>query len=130
MKTKTITQSLTLPAPPQAVYAALMNQKRHAAFTNAPAKIDARVGGAFTCYDGYLAGINLVLQPRKLIVQAWRAKGWPPGYFSVVTFALAPARGGKTKLKFTQGGVPAADFKAKSKGWKFHYWTPLMAYLA
>jgi activator of HSP90 ATPase len=73
--------------------------------------------------------VTLELEPNKRIVQAWRAKGWPKGFYSVVTFALSGSAGGKTKLRFTQLGVPAGDFKAKSDGWRTHYWEPLKKYL-
>jgi uncharacterized protein YndB with AHSA1/START domain len=130
MNTKTISQNVVLPAPPAAVFAALMNEKKHAAFTSAPARIERRVGGKFTCYGGYLNGVTVELVPGKLIVQAWRSRGWPKGHHSLVTFALSPVASGKTRLRFTHFGVPAGDLKAKSKGWRFHYWTPLKRYLA
>lgn len=130
MTTKTITQIVTLPARPADVYAALVEASQHADFTGDAAQIDARVGGSFTCYGGYISGVNVELVPAKRIVQAWRSKGWPKGYYSLVTFALAPAGRGKTKLQFTHLGVPAADFKAKSGGWRTHYWEPLERYLA
>jgi uncharacterized protein YndB with AHSA1/START domain len=130
MNTKTISQTVTLSAAPAAVYAALVEEKQHAAFTGNPAQIDARVGGAFSCYDDYISGVNVELVPGKRVVQAWRSKGWPKGFYSLVTFALAGAGRGKTKLSFTHVGVPAADFKAKSSGWRTHYWEPLQRYLA
>ncbi len=130
MNTKTISQSVTLPGSPAAVYAALTKEKQHAAFTANPAEIDPRVGGPFTCYGGYITGVNIELVPAKRVVQAWRSKGWPKGYYSLVTFALAGAGRGKTKLSFSHLGVPAADFKAKSDGWRTHYWKPLQRYLA
>ena len=54
---------------------------------------------------------------------------WPKGFFSLVTYSLNGAGKGKTKLTFTQVGVPAGDYTAKSKGWKSHYWEPLKAAL-
>jgi uncharacterized protein YndB with AHSA1/START domain len=129
MNTKTIAQTVTLPARPAGVYAALIDEKQHAAFTGNPAKIDPRVGGVFMCYGGYISGVTVELVPAKLIVQAWRAKGWPRGFYSLVTFALAPSGRGKTKLTFTHLGVPAGDFKAKNSGWRSHYWEPLQRYL-
>ena len=130
MNTKTIAQSLTLPARPAVVFAALMNQKIHGAFTGAPAHIDARVGGKFSCYGGYITGVTVERVTNKLIVQAWRSRGWPKGFYSLVTFALSPAGRGKTKLRFVHLGVPARDEKAKSEGWRTHYWEPLKRYLA
>jgi uncharacterized protein YndB with AHSA1/START domain len=130
MNTKTIFQTVTLPAKPAAVFAALMDGTRHAAFTGAPAVIDARVGGTISCYGGYISGITVELVPNRRIVQAWRGRTWPKGFYSLVTFALAPSAGGKTRLTFTQVGVPVRDFKAKSDGWRSHYWEPLKRYLA
>jgi activator of HSP90 ATPase len=130
VNTKTITQTVTLPARPAAVYAALLDEKQHAAFTGNGAQIAPHVGGAFTCYDGYITGVTVELVPAKLIVQAWRSKGWPKGFYSLVTFALSAHGRGKTKLRFTQLGVPAGDFKAKSSGWRTHYWEPLQRFLA
>ena len=125
--TKTIRQAVVIPASPKQVYDALIDSKKHARFTGSKAKIQRRVGGRFSCYDGYITGIHLVLDPGKAIVQAWRSSGWPNGYYSIVAFRLATAGRGKTRLTFTQLGVPANDYKAKSNGWRTHYWTPLKA---
>ena len=130
MNTKTITQSVTLPARPAGVFAALTDEKKHGAFTGDAAEIDNRVGGRFRCYGDYISGVTVELVPDKLIVQAWRSRGWPAGFYSLVTFTLSPSGSGKTRLRFTQLGVPARDFKAKSDGWRSHYWKPLKRYLA
>jgi uncharacterized protein YndB with AHSA1/START domain len=126
---KTIRQTAHIDAPPKRVFEALINERKHAAFTGNPATISRNAGGAFTCYGGYLSGFNLEVVAPKRIVQAWRSKGWPAGTYSIVTFALSPGRAGGTKLSFTQVGVPAPDVKAKSSGWRSHYWKPLKAYL-
>src|SRR5688500_2683010 len=118
MNSKTITQSVTLPGRPAAVFTALMDEKQHSAFTGDTANIDPRAGGSFNCYGGYINGVTVELVPAKRIVQAWRSRGWPPGYYSLVTFALSAASNGKTKLRFTHLGVPARDYKAKSSGWR------------
>jgi len=130
MKTKTITQTVTLPARPSAVFAALMQQKKHREFTGASARIVAKVGGAFQCYQGYVTGITLDLVPPKRIVQAWRGRDWPKGHYSIVTFAMSAVAGGRTKLRFSQLGVPAADYQAKVAGWSSYYWEPLKRYLS
>jgi uncharacterized protein YndB with AHSA1/START domain len=124
---KTIRQSVVLPAPPKQIYAALMDSKQHARFTGERAMIERKVGGRFSCYGGYITGITLELDPARTIVQAWRSSGWPKGYYSIVTFKLAAAGRGKTRLSFTQVGVPSRDYKAKSSGWRKHYWKPLKA---
>jgi uncharacterized protein YndB with AHSA1/START domain len=127
--TKTIRQTVTLGATPKRVYEALIDEKRHARFTGAPAAISRKAGGAFTCHGGHLTGFTIDLVPGKRIVQAWRVKGWPKGTFSVVTFALARKRGGKTKVSFTHDAVPASSAAHLAAGWRTHYWKPLKAYL-
>lgn len=127
--TKTIHQRVTIGAPPKKVYAALIEEKRHATFTGEPARISLKVGGAFSCYGGWLQGINVELIPGKRIVQAWRGKNWPTGIFSVATFALAKAAGGRTRITFTHVGVPASKAKDITMGWRKFYWKPLKAYL-
>lgn len=127
--TRTLRQTVILKASPGRVYAALMDSRRHAAFTGDAATLSRRVGGAFSCYGGYITGITLELVPSRRIIQAWRSEDWPKGTYSIVTFALSRGTRGTTRLVFTQAGVPAPDAKAKSAGWRSHYWAPLAAYL-
>ena len=107
----------------------LMDSRKHRAFTGAPAKISRKPGGAFSCYGGHLTGVTLETVKGKLIVQAWRAKSWPKDTWSIATFKLAGAPGGKTKLRFTHTGVPRSATKGITQGWKSHYWSAITAYL-
>lgn len=129
MITKTIRQRVRLPAEPLSVYRALMDPKQHAAFTGDPARISAKVGGAFTASGGYIKGKNLKLVPGKTIVQTWQASDWPPGHWSQVTFNLAK-KGRGTELSFVHTGVPAAFYADIRQGWIDYYWEPLKQYLA
>jgi activator of HSP90 ATPase len=125
---KTIRQAVTIKATPRAVYETLMDSRKHAVFTGAPAQISRRPGGRFTAYGSYISGVNLELVPGKRIVQLWRSKGWPKYHYSTVTYALARVKGG-TRLTFTQEGVPDDDVKDKTSGWITHYWQPMKAHL-
>jgi hypothetical protein len=51
------------------------------------------------------------------------------GTYSIATFALAKAAGGKTRLTFTHVGVPSSHAKDINLGWRTFYWKPLKAYL-
>ena len=95
----------------------------------APAKISRKPGGAFSCYGGQLTGVTLETVKGKLTVQAWRAKGWPKDAWSIATFILAGTPGGKSKLVFTQAGVPRSALKGITQGWKSHYWDAMKAYI-
>jgi uncharacterized protein YndB with AHSA1/START domain len=80
--TKDLRHTVHIKAKPSAVYGALMDSKKHTAFTGAPVKISRKVGGAFSAHGPHLKGINVDLSKNKRIVPAWRAAGWPKGHFS------------------------------------------------
>ncbi len=124
-----IKQTVTFNARPGVIFEMLMDQKIHSAFSGAPAKISRKPGGAFSCYGGHLTGYTLETVKGKLIVQAWRAAGWPKDAWSIATFKLKGAPGGKSKLTFTQTGVPRASLKDITAGWKSHYWDAIKAHL-
>ncbi len=122
-----IKQTVTFDARPSVIFEALMSSRKHGEFTGAPAKIGAAAGQPFSAYGGYITGFNLDITKNKSIVQAWRAKNWPKGVWSVASFKLVAAKGGKTKLSFSHTGVPANAVKGTTDGWKSHYWAPLKA---
>jgi len=124
-----IKQTVTFNARPGVIYDCLLDSRKHSAFTGSPAKISRKSGGAFSCYGGQIGGITLDTTNNKLIVQAWRGKSWPKDTWSVVSFKLAGAPGGKCKLSLTHTGVPAKNIKGITAGWKSHYWAPLKDYL-
>src|SRR3989344_5153900 len=119
-----INQTVFLEAPPEKVYDCLMNQKKHSEFTDANAKIDKRVNGSFSVWDGYATGKTLELVLNKKIVQSWRASDWPKNVFSTVTFKFSEKDNG-TILAFTQVGIPEEFEKDIEKGWEDFYWKPL-----
>ncbi|MCI4363032.1 MAG: SRPBCC domain-containing protein [Thermoplasmata archaeon] len=127
MAPRNLRQSVTLPATPHDVYEALVDPKRHAAFSGARASMARRSGAPFSHYDGSLTGFVVELVPDRRIVLAWRANSWPAGEFSIARFALTKLRGG-TRLVFDQYGIPSSDFAGIQSGWRDFYWTPLRAY--
>lgn len=129
MKVATITQTVTLPASPKAVYAAWMSSKEHGSWTETEAHISQKVGGKFTVFDGWAEGKNVELQSGKRIVQSWRADDWPEEHFSTITVELLRAPKG-TKLLFRQIGVPTGKAKSIAQGWKDYYWIPMKKYFS
>jgi activator of HSP90 ATPase len=128
MNDKTIVQLAVFEAGARRVYDALMNPIRHSKFTGDKATVNARVGGGFTAYGGYITGSFLEIDPGKKTVQRWRAADWPEGVFSTVTIELQEKRG-VTTLHFTQEGVPEEFAEAIAQGWHDFYWDRLRAYL-
>src|SRR5258706_15155880 len=69
--------SAIIPAKPNEIYKAWLSTKGHTAMTGNPAKVNSKVGGKFTTWDGYIFGTNLELIPDQFIVQAWRTSVLP-----------------------------------------------------
>ena len=127
---KNISQSAVIQGTPKDVYEMLMDSKKHARFTGAPARIGHAEGSLFSAYGGHLLGRTIEAVPAKRIVQAWRAADWTAGAYSIATFEFSALAGGKTKLTFTQFGVPDANVKSIRNGWRTYYWKPLVAAFA
>lgn len=127
-KTKVFRQAIELPAPPAAVYAALVDPKKHAAFTGAKATGAARVGGRFSSWDGYIVGEYVELSPNERIVARWSTTEWPEGAEpSLVDFKLE-AIGKHTLVTLIHGDVPASQAARYADGWVKFYWEPLARY--
>jgi len=123
METKNLKQAVTFKAKAKAVYELLMDAKKHSALAGDEARISRRVGGKFNI-GSYIQGTNLELVPGQKIVQAWRYEDWPEGYYSKVTFAIKE-ESGKTKMTFTQVGIPVQFYDDIKQGWIDYYWTPM-----
>ena|SRR5688572_794062 len=124
-----IKQTVTFDATPRQIYSALIDAEQHSAFTGAKARITNGVGTRFSAYGGYITGITVDLVPGKRIVQAWRGKNWPKGAYSIVCIELEAAGRKRTRLNFSQYGVPDKFHARISQGWKENYWTPLKQWL-
>jgi activator of HSP90 ATPase len=103
---------------------AAMNSDMKKMLGSMPTQIDARPGGAFILFGGFITGFNLELLPDARLVQAWRSGGWKPGEYSIARFVLEP-QDGSTRLVFDQTGFPGEDAAQLAKGWNGNYWTPL-----
>jgi activator of HSP90 ATPase len=93
-----------------------------------PARIDRRVGGAFSLFGDHIVGMQIELVENQRIVQAWRVVNWDPGVYSIAKFELSP-QGPGTKLVFDHTGFPDGAAEHLAEGWKSHYWQPLEKFL-
>src|SRR6266571_9425346 len=127
-KTITIKQKEFIAAKPVEIYDALLNEKKHSAFTGAKATCDRRIGGKFTEWDGYITGVNMKLENGRRIVQEWKTTEWPRGYeASILEFTLKP-KGEGTEVRMKQTNVPSLQAATYKKGWVDYYWKPLKKY--
>jgi uncharacterized protein YndB with AHSA1/START domain len=124
-----IHQEVTLSAPPARVYKALVDSNEFARFTGAPAGGDAIEGSPFFGFGGHVSGRHVELIPDQRVVQAWRAKTWPEGTYSIVRFELQ-ADGSGTKLVFDHRGFPEDAKEHLAQGWHANYWDKLAKHVA
>ncbi len=125
-----IHMEIAIKAAPKRIYDVLLNGEKFSAFTKGlPAEIDAREGGAFSCFGGHILGRTVELKRGQRIVQAWRSKTWAEGLYSIVRFELTRSGSGTT-LVMDHSGVPEAELEHLTGGWTKMYWDPLKAHLA
>jgi activator of HSP90 ATPase len=128
MKVTTIKQDVVIPTSPGELYEAFMDAKKHSAFTGSKATCNAKVGGKFTAWDGYISGKNLELVRGKKIVQEWITTDWPSGYSpSRLELTLRKVKEG-TEISMVHSNVPAEQAEALKQGWSDFYWEPLKEY--
>lgn len=127
---KNIILAASFAAPPDTLFDMYLDARSHSAFTGAAAVIEPRAGTAFSAFDGMLSGTLLHIEPKRLIVQAWRSKNWPAGAIdSVLVLSFWPQPDG-ARIELVHVNVPDEDFAGVSQGWEKYYWTPWRAYLA
>lgn len=125
--TKTIEYTVRFNTNPANVYDALMDSEKHTAFCGAPATIENKEGGSFSCYGGALQGTTTKLEENKKIVQQWRAGDWEEGVYSELTYELEQ-KGDQTELNFVQTGVPDKSYNSINEGWENMYWAKMKTY--
>lgn len=125
----TIHQEIQLPGSPARVYSALVESGRFAEMTGAPASGDSVEGSAFSAFGGHVTGRHVELVPGQRVVQAWRAKTWPEGMYSIARFELRPDPRG-TRLVFDHSGFPEDLREHLDRGWTANYWQNLEKYLS
>ncbi len=121
------TVSDRLPAPPDAVYDAWMSSEGHAAMTGADARIDARAGGAFEAWDGYITGTTLALEPGRRIVQSWRTTEFADGDADSRIEVLLEAADDGTLITLHHTEIPDGQ-SGYEQGWRDSYFEPMRAY--
>ena len=120
--------SCTLPAPPQAVFAAWLDCAAHSAMTGSEAKVGKSIGDPYSAWDGYIVGKTLELVPGKRIVQSWRTTEFEPeDPDSTIVVDLEPTKTG-TRLTLTHRGVPDGQTSYENGGWQDFYFAPMQAY--
>jgi activator of HSP90 ATPase len=125
MTTTTIHKVITFEGvTPHDIYEALLDEKRFEQWSGAKASISRKIGGWASLYGGVISAKNVELVDDEKLVQLWRTKRWPKGYYHPATFLLQKTPTG-TRLSFTQDEVPLSAAEAVSQEWEQFYWEPM-----
>lgn len=119
--------SAIIPAKRNKVYRAWLSSKKHSLMTGGEAKVSKNVGDSFSAWDGYITGTNLILEPKKRIVQNWRTSEFIEEEESSKLEILFKKVKGGTKVIITHTNLPAHGAQYKD-GWDVHYFTPMKQY--
>ncbi len=87
-----------------------------------PAKMNDKVGFAFSLWGGDIFGKNIDVVPGKKLVQEWYGGKWEKP--SIARFELSSENDG-TRIDFFQTEVPDNEFKGIQEGWKDYYLGPI-----
>ncbi len=124
-----INQEINLDAPASQIYDILTGSAVFSEVTgNSPTEIEAVEGGLFSCFGGMIIGRNIEMVKDKRIVQAWRAKPWEEGQYSLVRFDITD-KGPQSLITLTHSAFPAGFKEHLDKGWHDNYWEPIKKYL-
>ena len=122
------TLTTVIPATPAEIYKAWLSTKGHTAMTGSAAKVDGKIGGKFTAWDGYIFGSTLALEPDQRIAQAWRTSEFPDeAPDSLVEITLKETKSG-TKITLTHSQIPAGQEDSYRQGWEDFYFKPMKTY--
>jgi activator of HSP90 ATPase len=124
------TVSAVIPANASDIYKAWLSSEGHAAMTGNPAKVDGKVGGEFTAWDGYIFGSTLALEPDQRILQRWRTSEFPddaPDSRLEISFEEV---GEGTKITLIHSDMPADQVDSYRQGWEDFYFKPMKAYFS
>ncbi len=116
-----------LNAPAKDIYTAWLSSEGHTKMTGGEATASNKVRGAFTAWEGYINGKNLVLEENKRIVQSWRTSQFLENEADSQIEVLLKEGDGATELTLIHSNVPESGEHYR-KGWDEHYFQPMKKY--
>ena len=122
------TISDVIPARATEIYEAWLSSEGHTAMTGSPARVDGRIGGKFSAWDGYITGSTLDLTPIQRIVQAWRTSEFPDEAPDSHLEVLLEEVDRGTKVTFTHSDMPEGQADSYRQGWEDFYFKPMKEY--
>ncbi len=128
MNPGSINITVTMPAKPSDVFAALTNAKLMSAWSEQKGKVEPKVGGRFEMFDGWVKGKVLEYKSGKALAYTWLPGDWDGKVESTVKYTFAATKTG-TKVTLTHEGFPdEKQRKDHYNGWFQFVFDPLKEY--
>ena len=118
------TLTASFPVRAEKIYRAWISTDGHSGMTGSPARVDGRVGGGFTAWDGYIQGSFLELQENRRILQHWRTTEFPEEAEDSLVDVLLEEADGTTKLTLVHTRIPEGQDSYR-QGWQDFYFKPM-----
>jgi activator of HSP90 ATPase len=116
----------TFPVDAKTLYSGWLDSSIHGAFTGGQeTKINPKVGGKFSAWDGYIFGTTLELDPFRRIVQTWRTTEFPADAPDSHLEILFEEIKDGTKLTLNHTNLPEDQVEDYIQGWKDYYFKPM-----
>jgi colicin import membrane protein len=117
--------SSVIPASPNRIFGAWMDERQHSAIAGTKIRIDPWIGGRVHGWDGAIFASHLRLETGRRIALAFRTRDFPSDApDSYVDITLEPAMGG-TQVSVVQKAVPPELKKTLEAHWRRSYLEPM-----
>ncbi len=114
---KNITITAVFDTSSEFLYELFLDSKLHSAITGSTAKIDNKVGGFFTAWDGYIKGKIIDLEKNKRIIQKWKTTDFNKNdKDSMVEIELVKINDKRTRLILKHSDLPKGTEDEYGKG--------------
>lgn len=105
----------------QELFNALTQKEMLQVFTGGEVKMtEAKKGESFEMIGGNVQGSFVDLVPFTKIIQKWRLKSWPAGYFANVEINIKQSKE-DTRLNLKVNAVPEKEVENTKMGWQRYY---------
>jgi activator of HSP90 ATPase len=123
--------SAKIPVDCRTLFNDWLNSEVHSAFTGGAAKIENKVNGAFSAWDGYITGRTTIIDPYKKIVQKWRTMEFQDdSQDSILEIQFEEISKNETRIILHHHHIPKGQGNKYKQGWREHYFEPMQEYYA
>jgi len=118
-----------LSAPPHRVLELLTNAALVRKWSGSEAVIEAKEGGAFEMFDGWVKG-NVLKVGASELAYTWKTSDWPADTKESEVLYMLEGKDGGTKVTVHHTGLPTEDEAASHRsGWTDYFFDPLEDYI-